>query len=89
MNSLIAIMLGRLRMTVPDCIAEYKTLGQEVFGKPRMVFTLRYGVGDRFKYNAANLEKVFRSVAERRSERMGKNPSGRITLPSGRGLCTT
>lgn len=86
--SLIAIMLGRFRMTVPDCKAEYENLGQEVFGKPRMFYTLRYGVGERFKYKAARLEKVFKGVARRRNEQPTQ-AYGKITFPSERGLCKT
>lgn len=87
-SRLIAIMLGRFRMTVPDCISEYDNLGEEVFGKPRMLYTLRYGLGNRTKYKAANLEKVFKDVAERRSEQLSQAHS-RITFPSARGLCRT
>lgn len=32
-NSLIAIMLGRLEMTVDDCITEYETLMRTIFAK--------------------------------------------------------
>lgn len=88
LSRLIAIMLGRFRMTVPDCISEYENLGEEVFGKPRMLYTLRYGLGNRTKYKAANLEKVFREVAERRSEQLCQ-PHSKITFPSERGLCKT
>jgi hypothetical protein len=28
-------MLSRFRMTVDDCITEFKNLGREVFGRPR------------------------------------------------------
>ena len=34
-NRLSAIMLGRFRMTVPDCLCEYERLGDRVLGKPR------------------------------------------------------
>jgi patatin-like phospholipase/acyl hydrolase len=32
-GGLIAVMLGRLHMTIDECIAKYEQLGQEVFGK--------------------------------------------------------
>ena len=76
-------------MTVPDCLFEYRRLGQEVFGKPRMVSTLRFGLGDRHKYKAARLEKVFKNVTRRRNERLGTSATGKITFPLGRGLCAT
>ena len=77
-------------MTVPDCISEYRSLGQEVFGKPRLFTTLRFGVGNRTKYKAARLERVFKDVTKRRNEQPEPSETyGKITFPSGRGLCTT
>lgn len=32
-GGLIAIMLGRLRMTIDECLAKYELVGKEVFGK--------------------------------------------------------
>ena len=43
-GGLIAIMLGRLRMTVDECIVEYKTLSPNIFTKIR-----RMKVGIRFQ----------------------------------------
>ena len=76
-------------MTVPDCIYEYKTLGQEVFGKPRTFAAINIGVSNRHKYSATNLEKVFKEVTKRRNERTDGEVFGKITFPSRRGLCTT
>lgn len=63
-------MLGRLRMTVPDCLHEYKTLGERVFGKPRPLGVVGSAIGFTkwTKYDAANLERVFRDVSARRGE---------------------
>ncbi len=33
-GGLIAVMLGRLRMTIEEAIAQYETVGEKVFGKP-------------------------------------------------------
>lgn len=87
-QSLIAIALGRFRMTVPDCKYEYRNLGKTVFGKPQMIDTLRFTVGNRFKYKASKLESMFKEVAKRRDEQP-RQDHGRITFPSGPGLCTT
>ena len=76
-------------MTVPDCLFEYRTLAQEIFGKPRMFHTLRFGLGLRPKFVAARLEKVFKDVTKRRSEQPGRSETGKILFPSGRGLCAT
>ena len=75
-------------MTVPDCKNEYKTLGEMVFGKPRIFFTLRYGLGERFKYNALVLEDVFKDVARRRNCEPDQI-HGRITFPLREALCKT
>ena len=75
-------------MTVLDCINEYEKLGEKVFGKPRLFFTLRFGLGDRTKYKALRLQKVFEDVAARRNEYLAE-PDRSITFPSGRGLCNT
>ena len=85
---LIAILLGRFRMTVQDCIEEYKTLGEDVFGNPRFFCTLNFGLGDRPRYKASRLEKVFKEVSARRNEYLPE-PERSITFPSGRGLCKT
>lgn len=74
-------------MTVLDCIDEYKSLGEEVFGNPRTFSTLRFGLGNRTKFKAERLEKVFKNVTRRRNECQA-DPD-RITFPSGRGLCKT
>lgn len=86
LGRLIAIMLGRFRMTVPDCMLEYETVAAKVFGRPRFFTTLRFGLVDRTKYKATTLKKVFEDVTERRSESKGQR---RITFPSKRGLCKT
>lgn len=82
---LIAIMLGRFRMPVPDCLHEYKRLGEEVFGKPRVVYALRFKLGDRKKYSTVRLEKVLQEVAERRCEEI--EDYQRVTFPMPSGLC--
>jgi hypothetical protein len=78
-------MLGRFRMTVPDCLHEYESLGGEIFGKPRFFCQIRFGLGNRTKYDGARLRKVFEDVTARRS---AQNDS-RITFPFKRGLCKT
>lgn len=75
-------------MAVPDCIDEYKSLGEEVFGRPRVFSTLRFGLGDRTKYKAARLEQVIKDVTARRNEYLAE-PDPSIRFPSGRGMCKT
>jgi hypothetical protein len=58
-SSLIAIMLSRLRMSVEDCITEYKTLGGKVFGHPRPL--PNKGIAWH-KFNSDTLHNVIRDV---------------------------
>ena len=85
---LIAIMLGRLRMTVPDCLAEYRVLGQEVFGKPRKFPLLRVAVG-KPRYRASQLEGIFKRVVRNRNEKTWDDGRGRINFPSRGNVCKT
>lgn len=45
---LVAVMLGRLRMSVADCIAEYLSLSNQVFRKTRHRVTVKGKVQGRF-----------------------------------------
>lgn len=55
-------MLSRFRMTVDDCIEEYKTLGKEIFGHPRR---MARGGFPWHRFNARTLEGVIRDVTSR------------------------
>jgi hypothetical protein len=67
MDRLIAIMLSRLRMNIDDCLLEYKTMGQVIFGKPR-TWSIR---GPLFfpkeKYDHKNLQRAIEDVINRRA----------------------
>lgn len=81
-------MLGRFRMTVLDCILEYKNLGEEIFGKPRFWTELHFPIGiHRTKYDANNLKRVFEDVTKRRIEETGQILPA--TFPSERYMCRT
>lgn len=82
-GGLIAIMLSRLRMTVDDCISEYKTLGQKIFGKPR---PLAFGAVMWHKFDYRVLEAVIQSVTSRHCE---KNEVDELVFPSDEDLCRT
>lgn len=64
-SRLISIMLSRLRMSVDECIAEYKSLGQKVFGHPR---PLCKGGFPWHKFDCKALEEVVESVTARYGE---------------------
>ncbi|KAG8532208.1 uncharacterized protein KY384_003849 [Bacidia gigantensis] len=78
-GGLISIMLGRLRMSVDECIEEYRALGDEVFGK-RRIFHLRSIPPiwlPREKYNHKNLEAVIQDLVKRKVPKIGRFPGGR------------
>ncbi|KAL9003436.1 MAG: hypothetical protein Q9188_003686 [Gyalolechia gomerana] len=82
-GGLISIMLSRLRMTVDDCINEYKTLGQKIFGHPR---PLAFGAILWHKFDYRVLERVLQSVIARHSEASEEYES---EFPSDEDLCRT
>jgi hypothetical protein len=84
--SLISIMLGRFRMTVFDCLAEYEKLGAEVFGKPRLIRQSDHFVGPH-KFNEKKLQKVFEDVTFHYSEDRESSTDGPITFATEPGLC--
>ena len=57
-------MLQRFRMTVDECIQEYKTLGGDVFGNPRLPVINRLQP----KFDEKILERVIKDVCKRRGE---------------------
>ena len=65
-------MLFRFRMTVEECIQEYKTLGAKVFGNPR---PLAKGAVLWHKFDHRTLEAVIQDVTQRYSE---PGESGRV-----------
>ena len=74
---LISIMLGRLRMTIDDCISEYEMLGEKVFGHSRW-FHLRSPLfWPRDKYSHRVFQDVVRDVVSRRVPKPANFPGGR------------
>lgn len=58
--SLIAIMLGRLKMTVDECISAYADLSDEVFQKKHHRVNIRAGIQGRFDSSA--LERAVKEI---------------------------
>ena len=64
-GGLIAIMLGRLHMTVDQCIEQYEVLGKKVFGKTQwadQTGRLFKGMLKRPFYDIKTLQKAVQSV---------------------------
>ncbi|PSN65406.1 FabD/lysophospholipase-like protein [Corynespora cassiicola Philippines] len=66
-GGLIAIMLSRFRMNIPDCLYEYKTMSSEIFGIPRPMSQRNLGFGWA-KYSTVKMEKAFKNVIHRRCD---------------------
>ena len=61
-------MLGRLSMTITECITEYETLIPEIFANPRH-FHLQKNLLPRDKYDTPALEATLQAFLRRRSGR--------------------
>lgn len=55
-SRLIAVMLGRLRLTIEDCIEHYKELSTKAFTKHRTIHPLHA------HFDTGELEKAIKSV---------------------------
>lgn len=62
---LIAMMLGRLRMTVTHARQQYQLLGQQVFGSPRSFPYLSFRPLAIIKYNHEGLVKAVKDIIKR------------------------
>ena len=67
-RSLIAIMLARFRMTVKDCLAEYRDMSNLIFGNPRWISQRNIGIVPWYKYDAQAMSAAFEKVTNRRGE---------------------
>lgn len=59
-GGLIAIMLGRLQMTVDECIDAYATLSDRVFEKKRSPFDIKGRL--RGRYDSKELERIIKNM---------------------------
>lgn len=87
-GGLIAIMLGRLRMSVQDCMEEYERLSGDIFGHPRLASVRGPIPYWRDKYDGEKIQRAVEDVIKRRM-----SPEERIagagSFNSPRGLCRT
>ena len=81
-------MLGRLRMSVENCIKEYKTLGEDIFGRPRWASIRGPIPWPRDKYDAKAIQKAVENVVKKRMS-PGQRKAGAGNFNSPPGLCRT
>ncbi|KAF2866966.1 acyl transferase/acyl hydrolase/lysophospholipase [Massariosphaeria phaeospora] len=86
-GALIAIMLGRFRMTVHDCLREYETMSNIIFGRPRLVSQRNIAIVPWSKYSAAAMERALKDVTARRCE--VNQQLHNVKFPSPAGICKT
>ena len=60
-GGLIAVMLARLRMTISDCLATYREVGNDLFGKRKTSIPLRT------KYHHEPLERAVERIIQRQA----------------------
>lgn len=67
-GGIIAVMLGRLHMTIDECIEVYERLGKDVFGRPvgGQVGRVLRGMTSSPFYDIADLQQSIRSVLRAR-----------------------
>lgn len=63
-GGLIAIMLGRLRMTVDECIRDYRALSTKVFTRKHRLLSIRGHLQGR--YDSKALEEAIKDVVQSR-----------------------
>ena len=60
-------MLGRLQMTVDECLEAYENLADDVFGHPRRLHIRKPPWIPRNKYNHRRLEEAIKDIVKERS----------------------
>ena len=65
-GGLIAIMLGKLGMSIEECIRTYHTLSTEIFDKKHIRGRMTGGLGPT-RYSGSRLQRCVRSLVERQS----------------------
>lgn len=65
-GGLIAIMLGKLGMTVDECILEYNSLASNIFGKKHLRARLNGGLAPA-KYSGSRLRQCIRDLLRNRN----------------------
>ena len=71
-GGLISIMLGRLSMSVDECLEAFEILSDRVFGNPRWFHFQNLGFG-RSKYNPKILEEVIKEIIKQRDVKNGQS----------------
>lgn len=77
-------MLGRLSMSIDDCISVYDQLGEKIFGRPRWFQVYSPLFWPRAKYNHKTFEKIIQDLVDKR---ILQNGPGRRNLAYDENRC--
>lgn len=87
MIRIVAIMLGRLKMSVHDCLREYRKFAKGMFGNPRFASTKSPLYWPQPKYNHHSFESQFVSLVQRYEN--DEKPPREVLLDQGTKSCKT
>ncbi|KAL9621811.1 MAG: hypothetical protein Q9160_003784 [Pyrenula sp. 1 TL-2023] len=81
-GGLIAIMIGKLGMTLEECIQAYYELSGIIFGRKQFIGMLTYGVGPEkwSKYSGRDLENLINARLRKKRSRFGERTT---MIPAG------
>ena len=84
-GGLISIMLGRFRMSVPDCLRRYEEMGERIFGHPRRISIKGW---PKNKFDKLNLKQCVEDITNQHMpEHESQETYGRLPYPED--LCKT
>jgi hypothetical protein len=79
-GGLMAILLGRLRLSVDQALKEYGDLGEKLFSKKK-------GLGHEGAFSATNFERVVRDLVKRHGNAAGDADEDLKFMDDGKGCC--
>jgi hypothetical protein len=86
-------MLGRLKMNVDECIEAYQTLGDDIFGRPRLRHIRQLKIPflwwPRSKYNKQKFEDIIQGFVNKYEPRPAGDPAGKDYLADPEDHCKT
>lgn len=65
-DRLIAIMLGRLNMSVEQCIEAYTEMAGEIFGRKKHRFGFNFRLHEQEKYDSEILKRAIQTILKKK-----------------------
>ena len=73
---MIAVMLGRLQMTVDDCVTSFIEFGDGTFARPRLLHNYTFLLFGHSKYGEGTIHKIIQKVIDDFAPRNNKTSKG-------------